>query len=150
MNHEEELSEYLDGRLDAAGRRRVEALLAADPALERRLRLLKAMRGALRAEAEPAPAGLKARLRAVAIERRERPSWLGRLRETFTPKPWAFAGASAFAAALVVLALRHDRPALPVPAPIAAEQQAWTQGAEYRDLTADLWSDDEGGDDEAL
>ncbi len=69
MNHDELLTDYLDERLDAEGRRRVEALLAADAGLARRLRLLRAMRGALRETEAPAPAGLKARLRADAAPR---------------------------------------------------------------------------------
>lgn len=150
MNHDEDLSDYLDGRLDAAGRARVEALLAADPALARRLRLYQAQRAALRATASPAPADLKANLRAAAVERAERPTWRGLLKEAFAPKPWAFGAASAFAAAVVVLALRHDEPAKLPPAPVVAAAPAWTQGADYRDLAQELWSDEEGGDDEAL
>lgn len=141
------LSEYLDGRLDAAGRRRVEALLEADPALARRLRLMRAMRGALRASAVPAPAPLKAALRARAQERASRPSWLAALKEALQPKPWAFGAASAFAAALIVLSLRREPPHAPRTEP--ASVQSWTEGESYRELGRELWSDDEGGDDEA-
>ena len=145
MNHDEELSDYLDGRLDAAGRARVEALLAADPALARRLRLYQAQREALRATASKAPADLKASLRAAAAESAERPTWRSLLREAFAPKPWAFGAASAFAAALVVMALRQEKPVVPAPmveAPAPAESWAPAQAQ----LASELWADDDGGD----
>lgn len=150
MNHDEELSEYLDGRLDAAGRRRVEALLAADPALERRLRLLTAMRSALRAEARPAPAGLKTRLKEAAERSAERPGWLSLLKEALAPRPWALAAAGA--AAVVVLALNRERPAAPpAPAPVAVVVPAAPVltpdlTAASAKLGAELWTDDDGGD----
>jgi anti-sigma factor RsiW len=149
MNSDELLSDYMDGRLDAEGRRRVEALLAADAGLARRLRLMRAVRGALRETEAPAPAGLRASLRRAAAEAGERTSWLGLLKEALAPKPWAFGAASAFAAALVVLAVRHERPApAATAAPVAAS--AWTAGEANREAAADLWADDEGGDDDAL
>lgn len=155
--HDELLSEYLDGRLDAESRRRAESLLAADPALARRLRLLQAMRGALRATAEPAPGALRAALYAAAAQRAQRPSWRTLLKEALVPKPWAFGAASAFAAALVVLALRTHRPPAAPPAfapaassvesaaPVAAAPQ-WR--AAQAQLAAELWTDDDGGDDD--
>lgn len=150
MNHDELLTEYMDGRLDAEGRRRVEALLAADAGLARRLRLMRAVRGALRETEAPAPAGLRARLSSSVSQADGRATWLDALKRALAPKPWAFGAASAFAAALVVLAVRRDRP-VPAPqeAPVAAAQ-AWTAGEANQDLAADLWADDEGGDDDAL
>ena len=91
-----------------------------------------------------APADRKASLRAAALERAERPTWRSLLREAFAPKPWAFGAASAFAAALVVLALRHDKPVAPPP-PVAVEAMPDWRAASA-ELSAELWTDDDGGD----
>ena len=152
MNHEELLTDYLDGRLDAAGRREAEALLAADPALARRLRLLRAVRGALRAEAAPAPAALKARLRAAAAERASRPGWRDMVREAFSPRPWSWGAATACAAVLAAVLVRKDKAPAAAPAPLLIEAAAPAAPAPEWDRArgelSQLWADDDGGDHE--
>ncbi len=71
------------------------------------------------------------------------------MKDALAPKPWAFGAASAFAAALVVLAVRHERPA-PVAAPVAppAAAPAADWGPASADLAKELWADDDGGDDD--
>lgn len=154
MTDQELLSEYADGRLDGPARGAFERRLAAEPELASRLRLLRAMRDALRAEAKPAPAALRARLRAAARAAAPAPSWTELLREALSPRPWSLAAAGACAAALLMVAVDGSRP----PAPAAPAQSAgaplpetrWVEGPAQRALAAELWSDDEGGDDDAL
>lgn len=155
MTDEELLSEYVDGRLDRPAAAALESRLAAEPALARRLRLLRAMKGALGGLAVPAPASLKASLKAAARAAGPEPSWRLLLREAFSPRPGSFAAATAFAAALVMIAVRGEKPAVPPPPtpPLQAESTGarWVTGEAQRALAAELWSDDEGGDeDEAL
>lgn len=153
MTDEELLSEYVDGRLDRPAAAALESRLAAEPALARRLRLLRAMKGALGGLAVPAPAALKASLKASARAAAPEPAWRLLLREAFAPRPGSFAAASAFAAALVMIAVRGEKPVTPPTpaAPVAAPETRWVMGEANRALAAELWSDDEGGDeDEAL
>lgn len=153
MTDEELLSEYVDGRLDRAAAAALESRLAAEPALAARLRLLRAMKGALGGLAVPAPAALKASLKAAARAAAPEPAWRMLLREAVAPRPGSFAAASAFAAALVMIAVRGEKPVAPPPpaAPVAAPETRWIMGEANRALAAELWSDDEGGDeDEAL
>lgn len=156
MTDEELLSGYLDGRLDRAAAAALEARLDAEPALARRLRVLRAMRGALRDTAVPAPAALRARLKAAARAAAPEPAWRVLLREALSVRPGSFAAASAFAAALVMIAVRGDKPVQSVPPPSLPSLQGdfpetrWVKGEAHRALAAELWSEDEGGEDDAL
>lgn len=154
MTDEELLSGYLDGRLGGRDAAAFEARLSAEPDLARRLRVLRALKGALRDAAVPAPAALKASLKAAARAAAPEPAWRLLLREAFAARPGSFAAASAFAAALVMIAVRGERPAAPPAAPaapLASPETRWVTGEAHRALAAELWSDDEGGDgDEAL
>jgi anti-sigma factor RsiW len=153
MTDEELISEYLDGRLGAADAAGLERRLAAEPGLAARLRVLRAMKDGLRSAAVPTPAALKARLKAAARAAAPEPSWRLILREAFAPRPCSFAAATAFAAAVVLIAVRGERPQRPVPppaAPVASPETGWSADEAQRALAAELWSDDEGGDDDAL
>lgn len=116
MNHidDDTLQAYVDGQLDAAGVTRVEAALAHDDELARRVRQERALRAGLRAAFdpvldEPVPAHLAALLqaepaRSVAPLRRAadaRGFGAGRRR---APRRW-LAAAAALAASLAVLAV---------------------------------------------
>lgn len=154
MTDQELLSEYADGRLDGASRAAFERRLEAEPALAARLRVLRAMQAGLRSSAVPAPAALRARLKAAARAAAPEPSWRLILREAFAPRPGSFAAATAFAAALLMVAVKGGKPVAPPPqAPAAAApvpEASWTAGEAYQALGAELWSDDEGGDDDAI
>lgn len=152
MTDEERLSQYLDGRLEPGARAAFESRLGAEPALARRLRVLAALKGALRDAAEPAPAALRARLKAAARAALPAPAplWRRLLREALSPEPWNLAAASAFAAAALMVALHRERGPDPVAPPAGVSAPAWTASAEYQALGRELWSEDEGGDDDAI
>jgi anti-sigma factor RsiW len=146
MNGDEEtLSEYIDGRLAPVEKEAFERRLGAEPALARRLRLLRAMRSSLIAGARAMPADLKAELKRRARARAPKPR--RSLRQRWLA---AFGGAglgcglgAAFAAALLAFAVRlalprHGRPA-------AATFSVWKDAAASEGLK-NLWSDDDGRD----
>jgi anti-sigma factor RsiW len=151
MNDEELLSDYVDGRLAPAAKAAFEARLKASPALARRARTLKAMKSALAGSAPKMPADLKAALkrdaRAADARRRRSPSWLDSLRASFSA-PWAYgAGAAAFAAAAVTLALHHPAQTVRTPqvSPAPGSSAAFSDPAAAQGLQS-LWSDDNGRD----
>lgn len=158
MNDDElALSDYLDGRLAGAERAAFEARLAAEPALARRLKLLRAMKAGLAAGAPQLPADLKARLLRQARERGlpGGPSWLDALRASLGGGPWAYGAGAAFAAASLGLALWLGRSAggpsgpggeagpavgtLPAAAAMIGDPAV-------ADGLRGLWSDDDGGE----
>jgi anti-sigma factor RsiW len=150
MNEEELLSEYADGRLATAAKAAFEARMASDPALARRARVLKAMKSALAASAPKMPADLKSALkreaRAADVRRRRSP-WRVALKDAFSA-PWAFgAGAAAFGAAALVIALhRPSAPhANPKAAPAVSGASSFSDPAVSQSLES-LWHDDNGGD----
>ncbi|MFI5362221.1 MAG: hypothetical protein ACHQ49_09650 [Elusimicrobiota bacterium] len=147
MRGEEEiLTDYLDGRMAPAEKAAFEVRLAAAPALERRLRLLRAMRASLKTAAPRMPADLKAALKRAARSRAEkcRPSWLDALRSAFGSSGMGCGLGAAFAAALLAFALRL---ALPRRSPASGTKPAgvWNDPAASAGLKS-LWSDDDGRD----
>jgi len=150
MNDEELLSEYVDGRLTPAAKAAFEARLKAEPALARRARALKALKSALAGSAPKMPADLKSALKRdarAADARRRRSPWRDSLRELFAT-PWAYgAGAAAFAAAAVTLAIHHPEQPLQTPKtpPAAGAPAAFSDPAAAQGLQS-LWSDDNGRD----
>jgi anti-sigma factor RsiW len=151
MTDEELISEYLDGRLAAPDAAALERRLAAEPGLAARLRVLRAVKAGLKSAAVPAPAALRARLKAAARSAAPEPAWRMILREAFAPRPGSFAAATAFAAAVVLIAVRGEKPPRPVLPPIlpVVSPEAGPAPAQAA-LAVELWSDDEGGDDDAL
>lgn len=143
---EETLTDYLDGRMAPAAKAAFEARLAADPALERRLRLLRAMRGSLKGGARAMPADLKASLLREARARGAKPrrSWREAWRSMFAGSGLGCGLGAAFAATLLAFAVRLALPRRPaVSGPGAAP--VWTDAAASAGLKS-LWNDDDGRD----
>ncbi|HEX4048897.1 MAG TPA: hypothetical protein VH309_13720 [Elusimicrobiota bacterium] len=144
---EQTLTDYLDGRLAPAERAAFEARLASEPALDRRLRLLRAMRGALQGGAKAMPADLKAALKREARARasKGRRSWLERLRSAFGGSGLGCGLGAAFAAALLTFAARWILPRRASGAEAGAAAPAWNDAAVSSGLKG-LWTDDDGRD----
>ena len=144
---EETLTDYLDGRMAPAERAAFEARLAAEPALERRLRLLRAMRASLAAGARAMPADLKASLKRAARARaaKPRPSWREAWRSAFGGSGAGCGLGAAFAAALLAFAVRLVLPARTSGAGARAPAPVWNDAAASAGLKR-LWTDDDGSD----
>jgi anti-sigma factor RsiW len=144
---EETLTDYLDGRLAPAEKAAFEARLAAEPALERRLRLLRAVRSSLKAGARAMPPDLKAALKREARSRaaKPRPSWRGALRSMFGGSGLGCGLGAAFAAALLSLAVRLTLPRRPSGSPARSAAPVWTDAAASAGLKS-LWTEDDGRD----
>lgn len=142
---EEKLTDYVDGRMTPAEKAAFESRLAAEPALERRARLLRAMRVSLRAGARAMPADLKASLKRQARERARAPkarvSWLESLRASLGSGLGCGVGA-AFVAALLAVAVKL---AVPRHHATGAAAAAWKDDAASAGLKG-LWTDDDGRD----
>lgn len=141
---EETLTDYLDGRMAPGEKTAFEERLAAEPALERRLRLLRAMRASLKAGARAMPADLKAALKREARARtaKARPSWREAWRSMFAGSGLGCGLGAAFAAALLAFAVRLALPRRP---PAGAAAPVWTDAAASAGLKS-LWTDDDGRD----
>jgi anti-sigma factor RsiW len=137
MNGQDEsLTDYLDGRMPLEDKAAFERRLEEDPALARRLRLLRAMRSSLKAGARAMPADLRAELKRRARASAPRPSW----REFWRPGARLGCGLSAaFAAALLAFAVKL---ALPRRGP-SAPPRVWTDVPAAEGLR-NLWNDDDG------
>jgi len=106
-------------------------------------RMLKAMRKALIASAPSMPPDLKAELKRMARARAPRPSWWNVLRESLSARPWAYGAGAAFAAAGLMIVLRFAATPTAVPAaPVASVV------LDAPPPLADLWTDDDGGDED--
>lgn len=109
-------------------------------------RLAKAAMKSLRV---PAPESLTADLKRLARKRKPAPSIWGGLREAFSGGAWAYGAGAAFAAASVglflVSAIPERRPADGV-----AERPARRIEAAQPQNMADLWSDDDGEDNDDI
>ena len=140
---EETLTDYLDGRMTPAEKTAFEARVAAEPALERRLRLLRAMRASLKSGARAMPEDLKAALKREIRARaaKKRPSWREAWRSTFGSGLGCGLGA-AFAAALLAFAVRLALPRRTAARPAAP---VWNDEAASAGLRS-LWTDDDGRD----
>jgi anti-sigma factor RsiW len=141
---EETLSDYLDGRLAPAEKAAFEGRLAAEPALARRLRLLRAMRSSLAAGAKPMPEDLKAALKREIRARADggRPSWLEAWRAAMRGSGVGCGVGAAFAAAALAFAARLT---LPARSSRSAPASAWSDAAASAGLK-ELWVDDDGRD----
>jgi anti-sigma factor RsiW len=139
---EEELSDYCDGRMESEEKAAFERRLADEPALERRLRLLRAMKAALKATAPAMPADLKAALKREARARAEKPrtSWLDAWRASLRSGLGCGLGA-AFAVAALAFAARLALPRHHAARPAGS----WSDAAASEGLKG-LWSDDDGRD----
>ncbi|OGR68796.1 MAG: hypothetical protein A2X40_08970 [Elusimicrobia bacterium GWC2_65_9] len=148
MSDDSELSDYLDGRLAPGEKAVFEARLCRDPDLSRRLCLLRALRASLAASVRPMPADLKAALKREAAARMARPSWRGLLRESLAAHRWSYGAGAAFAAAALVLVVRSAVAPPPPPAPVARVEPRAPEAAapSVASSLADLWTDDDGGD----
>ncbi|MFI5348902.1 MAG: hypothetical protein ACHQ2Z_05115 [Elusimicrobiota bacterium] len=142
---EETLTDYVDGRMAPAAKAAFEARLAAEPALERRRRLLLAMRASLKRGAVAMPADLIAALKREARARaaKARPSWLEAWRSIFGSGLGCGLGA-AFAAALLAIGVRFSLPRRPA-ASGAGPRPVWRDAAASDGLKS-LWNDDDGRD----
>ncbi len=139
---EETLSDYVDGRMTPGDRAAFERRLSDEPALARRLRLLRAMKASLAASAPAMPADLKAalkreaRARAAGPRRSRLEAWRAALRSGIgCGLGAAFAMAALAFAARLALPRRHA----------AAPGPGWNDAAAAEGLQS-LWSDDDGRD----
>jgi anti-sigma factor RsiW len=141
---EETLTDYVDGRMASVEKAAFEARLAAEPALDRRLRLLRAMRASLKGGARAMPADLKASLKREARSRaaEARPSWREAWRARFGGSGLGCGLGAAFAAALLAFAVRLVLPRRPSARAAAPE---WNDAAASAGLKS-LWTDDDGRD----
>lgn len=97
----------------------------------------------------PAPESLKADLKRLARNRKPAPTIWDGLREAMSGGAWAYGAGAAFAAAAVgVFLLRAVPERAGVPA-VAERPVRTIEGAAPQAL-ADLWSDDDGGDDDEI
>jgi anti-sigma factor RsiW len=148
-DNDEALSDYVDGRPTPAQKEAFERRLSRDPALARRLRLLRAMKSSLSAAAPGMPADLKAALKREARARR---SWREDWRAALGGASWAgFGLGAAFATAGAVLALRLAAPGGLAQRPTSPASSGLPAAAGWKDSAAsqglkDLWSDDDGRD----
>jgi anti-sigma factor RsiW len=136
---DEALSDYFDGRMPPAERAAFARRLAVEPVLERRLRLLKAMRESLRASAPAMPADLKAALKREARGRgaaKRRSSLMDALRSSF-----GCGLGAAFAAAVLAFAVRLTMPGNHA----KHDSPSWNDGSVSEGLKS-LWNDDDGSD----
>jgi anti-sigma factor RsiW len=140
---EETLTDYLDGRMAPAEKTAFEARLAAEPALDRRLRLLRAMRASLKSGARAMPADLKASLlrEARARSAKPRPSWREAWRSMFAGSGLGCGLGAVFAAALLAFAVRLALPGRRA----ASAAPVWNDAAASAGLKS-LWRDDDGRD----
>ena len=141
MNDDEEtLSDYFDGRMAPGERAAFERRRESEPALARRLRLLRAMKAALTASARAMPGDLKAALKREARARAAKPrfsrlkAWRSALRSGI-----GCGLGAAFAMGALALAARLALPRRRAPKPAPA----WNDAAASEGLKS-LWSDDDG------
>lgn len=97
----------------------------------------------------PAPESLRAELKRLARKRKPAPSIWDGLREAMSGGAWAYGAGAAFAAAgvgVIILRAVPERPA----GPGVAERPTLRIEAAPPQALADLWSDDDGGDDDEI
>lgn len=97
----------------------------------------------------PAPESLRAELKRLARKRKPAPSIWDGLREAMSGGAWAYGAGAAFAAAgvgVIILRAVPERPADPG----VAERPALRIEAAPPQALADMWSDDDGGDDDEI
>lgn len=148
MSGEWTAGDYVDGRLDAGQRAAFERRMAADPALAREVRLLKAMKASLKGAGTPMPGDLKAALKRRAREGRL-PFWRRAWESLLDGGAWTYGTAAAAAAAGFLLAARLGGPGAEPGAPVArgGAPAAETPAAAVEELR-ELWSEDDGRDED--
>lgn len=118
---EAQLTAYLDGELSADERARVDAALAADPALRATLAKLTLALDAVKALPAPEPS---AALRRAVLARIDEPTWRERLGAWLGPRALVPVGA----AAAIVVAVLVNRAGVPASdgqaAPVVADEEA--------------------------
>ncbi|MCM2305261.1 MAG: hypothetical protein NDJ72_11195 [Elusimicrobia bacterium] len=97
----------------------------------------------------PAPQGLKDDLKRMARGRRPAPSLWDGLREALSGGAWAYGAGAAFAAAGIGVLLLRAVPEREA-SPGVAERPVRTIERAAPQALADLWSDDDGGDDDEI
>lgn len=100
----------------------------------------------------PAPESLRAELKRLARKRKPAPSLWERLRRFAEGEPtWAYGTGAAFAAAAIgVFILRPGPDRIAESSPAVAERPALRIEAAAPQVLADMWSDDDGGDDDEI
>ncbi|MDD5305257.1 MAG: hypothetical protein PHS14_19335 [Elusimicrobia bacterium] len=109
-------------------------------------RLAKA---AMKSLIAPAPESLKADLKRMARGRKRAPSIWDGLREALSGGAWAYGAGAAFAAAAIGVFILRAVPGREAPADIAEHPAPRVEAAAPQAL-ADLWSDDDGEDNDEI
>ncbi|MBI2385753.1 MAG: hypothetical protein HYV14_07035 [Elusimicrobia bacterium] len=97
----------------------------------------------------PAPQSLKDELKRMARSRKPAPSIWDGLREALSGGAWAYGAGAAFAAAGVGMLILRAVPGREAP-PAVAERPVQRIESAAPQALADLWSDDDGGDDDEI
>lgn len=97
----------------------------------------------------PAPESLTADLKRLARNRKPAPTIWDGLREAMSGGAWAYGAGAAFAAAAVGAFILRAVPEREVSPGVAERPVRTIEGAAPQAL-ADLWSDDDGGDDDEI
>ena len=115
--------------------------------MERRLRLLRAIRASLAAGARAMPTDLKTALKREARDRaaRARPTWREAWRAALGRSGLGCGLGAALAASLLAFAVRLVLPRRPTASGARASAPAWNDAAASAGLQS-LWTDDDGRD----
>ena len=97
----------------------------------------------------PAPQSLKDDLKRMARNRKPQPSVWDALREALSGGAWAYGAGAAFSAAAIGVFILRAVPQRET-APSVAERPAQRLEAVAPQALADLWSDDDGGDNDEI
>lgn len=106
-------------------------------------------KAAMRSLHVPAPESLRAELKRLARKRKPAPSIWDGLREAMSGGAWAYGAGAAFAAAGVGVVILRAVPERPSATGVAERPALMIEAAPPQAL-ADMWSDDDGGDDDEI
>ena len=106
-------------------------------------------RAAMKSLLVPAPQSLKDELRRMARDRRPAPSMWDGLREALSGGAWAYGAGAAFAAAAVGVLIVRAVPEREA-APALTQRPVQRVESVAPQALAELWSDDDGGDDDEI
>ena len=147
IDDDELISDYLGGRLGPSEAADFKTRLDRNPVLAARFRFVRALRPSLAGALPPIPADLKAALKSQARARVGRSFWAERLLWALGSRPWSYGAAAAFAAAALILAVRLSLPGRPGQEVSVVQVPALDAPAQPPELS-ELWSDDDGGDED--